>query len=235
MEVVIINSVPCEIKTNAVIVEDINVSVDIKLETTQQKEELGLLSKEDKDEYAVKHEKLIYFTVKQFIGSGINFDELVSIATLGFAKALNKFDRDKGVKFSTYSIRCIRNEILYFLRKEKKHMRNLSFNKILSTDKNGNDLSLEATLEDSSVNIEESAIRDEHAIILRKAIQELNKNEIYIAIYRFGLDRGIVKTQAEIANEINMSQANVSKIEATVKEKLKEILTKKYKLSYQVS
>lgn len=218
-----INTVPIMTKGT---VNTGNVTTD----NTQQG--LSLLSKEERDEFAVKHEKLIYFTANQFKGSGIAFDEIVSIATLGFAKALNKYDRNKGVKFSTYSIRCMRNEILYFLRKEKKHMSNLSFNKVLSTDKNGNDLSLESILEDSAVNIEENYIQDEHAIILRKAITELNENERYIAVYRFGLDQGIVKTQAEIAGEINMSQPNVSKIEISIKDKLREILTKKYKISY---
>ena len=69
-------------------------------------------------------------------------------------------------------------------------------------------------------------MKDETRQILLKAIDELSEKERLIILYRFGLDRGIKKTQKELADEINMSQANVSKIQEKALKKLKVILKK---------
>lgn len=189
------------------------------------------LTPQERTNFAGENKALVYYVANMFISSGVTYDELVSIATLGFAKALNGFDMENGAKFSTYAIRCMRNEILYFLRKERKHQMNVSLNKVLSTDKNGNDLSLEQTLESDQDSIEDMTVNDERYTYLWKALEELSENERYVAIYRYGLDRGIIKTQTEIAEEIKMSQANVSKIENAIKDKLKVILVKKFKVT----
>ena len=52
----------------------------------------------------------------------------------------------------------------------------------------------------------------------------LSATERYILCYRFGLDRGIVLTQKDIALKLQMSQANISKIEKNSLDKLKEVL-----------
>ena len=65
--------------------------------------------------------------------------KLLSTGYVGYAKALDTYQKGKNVKFSTYAYRCIKNEILYFLRREKRHRDNdVSLFKPLSTDKNGN-------------------------------------------------------------------------------------------------
>ena len=62
--------------------------------------------------------------------------------------------------------------------------------------------------------------------MLLNALQYLKEDEQFIIIYRYGLDRGIVLTQKEIANKVGMSQANVSKIQKNCLQKLKLILRK---------
>ena len=54
-------------------------------------------------------------------------------------------------------------------------------------------------------------LEEENKEILLKAIRQLKEDEQYILIYRFGLDKGIVKTQKEIAEMINMSQGMFQK------------------------
>lgn len=186
------------------------------------------LNKIEKENMAEENMLLVYYVVKMFQNSGIPHDELTSIAMVGYAKALNKFDTSRDVKFSTYAINCIKNEILFFLRKEKRHMKNnVSLNTILSLDKNGNDLQLEEIISDcdnDAKSLEDIIIDEDNKQFLNKALDKLSPKEKYIIIYRYGLDRGIVKTQKEIANNIGMSQANVSKIQKNALEKVKGIL-----------
>jgi len=186
------------------------------------------LTEEEKNQIAEDNYALMFYVVKMFQSSGIAYDELASIALIGYAKALNAFDKERGVKFSTYAINCIRNEILFFLRKEKGHMmNNVSMNIILSMDKNGNNLSLEdtvANLNSPATLPEENVILSNEISMLMQALGHLNEKEKYIITYRYGLDKGVIKTQKEIANEIGMSQANVSKMEKNILDKVRLIL-----------
>lgn len=193
-----------------------------------------LLTTEEKEIIAEENLSLVFYVVKMFQNSGVSYDELVSIAMVGYAKALNAFDTERNVKFSTYAINCIKNEILFFLRKEKNHVKNnVSMNFILSTDKNGNNLSLEETVSNIDQNeksLEENVMLSSDIEILMASLEELTEKERYIITYRYGLDNGIVKTQREIADVIGMSQANVSKIEKNILEKIRKILKDKYQI-----
>lgn len=197
-----------------------------------------LLTEEEKNRISEENISLVYYVVKMFQNSGIPYDELVSIAMVGYAKALNAFDTERDTKFSTYSINCMRNEILFFLRKEKGHMRNdVSMSLILSVDKNGNDLSLEETvsnLDNNEPSLEDNVLLSDDIQFLMSALDHLTPKERYIITYRYGLDRGIIKTQKEIANHIGMSQANVSKMEKNILDKLKKILKEKYNMEDSV-
>lgn len=187
-----------------------------------------MLTPEEKEQLAEENSSLVFYVVKMFQGSGVSYDELVSVAMVGYAKALNTYDTKRNIKFSTYAINCIKNEVLFFLRKEKRHIKNsVSLSSVLSTDKNGNNLLLEETvsnydLQDRSV--EEKVITADDIEKLRKIVEELPEKERYIITYRFGLDGGIIKTQREIADDIGMSQANVSKIEKNTLDKIKQMM-----------
>lgn len=187
-----------------------------------------MLTPEEKEQLAEENSSLVFYVVKMFQGSGVSYDELVSVAMVGYAKALNTYDAKRNIKFSTYAINCIKNEVLFFLRKEKRHIKNsVSLSSVLSTDKNGNNLLLEETvsnydLQDPSV--EEKVITADDIEKLRKIVEELPEKERYIITYRFGLDGGIIKTQREIADDIGMSQANVSKIEKNTLDKIKQMM-----------
>lgn len=193
-----------------------------------------LLTPEEQEQYSRENSSLVYFVVNSFSNTRVDTDELVSVASVGYTKALISYDTSRDVRFSTFAIRCIRNEILFFLRKEKKHLdKNISMNQILSTDKNGNELSIGDTIPNDEQN---NSVEKQVALLqdiekMKEAMTELSENERYILTYRFGLDNGETKTQREISEIIGMSQANVSKIEKSVLVKLKKILMQKYNVS----
>ena len=103
----------------------------------------------------------------------------------------------------------------------------------LSTDKNGNTLELDSTLSTESqgqLSLEEEIAKKEVLEILVKVINEdLNEKERLIIKHRFGIGADN-KTQNELAQMVNMSQANISKLEKNIMDKIKKIMISKYKI-----
>lgn len=207
--------------------EEDDEKLDIEKPTSDTSQKL---TKEEREIYAEQNMKLIGYVMKSLYPSQVDYEELYDVGVTGYAKALVSYNKANGAKFSTYAHNCIKNEILFFLRKESKHINNnKSLNTILSVDKNGNNLQLEDIVSDEALKdngLEDKILEDEQRAIIFKAIGELSEKEQKIIIYRFGLDRGIKKTQKELAEEINMSQANVSKIQEKALKKLQVILKK---------
>lgn len=190
----------------------------------------GLLSVEEKNKLAEDNINVVYHVAKGFSNTGIDSEELVSIGLLGYAKALESYRTNRNTKFSTYAINCIKNEILYILKKEKKHrMHNISLNKVLSTDKNGNDLQLEEILLNMS-DVEQGGLEaqlldaEKNERIKYVIENQLNERERYVICHRYELFGMKQKTQSELANEMNMSQANISKIEKNVLKKMSKYI-----------
>ena len=59
---------------------------------------------------------LIRCVIKRFKDKGIEYDDLYQIGCLGFLKALNNFQVDYNVKFSTYVVPMVIGEIKRFMR-----------------------------------------------------------------------------------------------------------------------
>ena len=93
------------------------------------------LSKEDEDYYIEEKEKgsekaknkliehnlrLVVFLAKRYENTGVDLEDLVSIGSIGLIKGINTYKRGKNIKLATYCSRCIDNEILMYLRKNKK-------------------------------------------------------------------------------------------------------------------
>lgn len=190
------------------------------------------LTQEEKTQYYLENKRLISYALKKISRpDGIEYAELEDVGTFGFVKALNTYDKANGTRFSTYAVKCVLNEVFYYLRKEQRHLSMVdSLDKEVATDNNGNSLTIGDTVSESisskEILTEQTMLLDELRHTLLTCIEELQDDEQYLIIYRYGLDNNIVKTQTDIANTLNMSQANISKLEKTCLKKLRTILKK---------
>ena len=71
--------------------------------------------------------RLVVFLAKKYDNTMYDLEDLVSIGTIGLIKGIKTYKLDKNIKLATYASRCIDNEILMFLRKNKKRMSEVSF------------------------------------------------------------------------------------------------------------
>lgn len=103
-----------------------------------QDQTLLLIEKaQDNDEFAkekliLENSPLIKSVIKRFINKGIEYDDLYQLGVMGFLKAINNFDKNFNVKFSTYAVPMIAGEVKRFLRdsgvmKVSRSIKTLSF------------------------------------------------------------------------------------------------------------
>ena len=173
--------------------------------------EHSTLTAEEKEKYALEDMNLIHFVLKSVNRNNIPYEELYSVGSLGFAKALNGYRKNKGTKFSTFAVYCIRNEVFFYLKKEQKHMMNLSLNQTLSEDGSGHDLVLEDLISEADIgkkSLEETFEDEDFKKVLLKIINKLSPIEQKVMMTRYSLS-GEKKTQAELEQEFNMTQANI--------------------------
>lgn len=63
-----------------------------------------------------QNQPLIKSLLKRYLGKGVEYDDLFQLGCLGFVKAINKFDPQYQVKFTTYATPLIIGEIKRYLR-----------------------------------------------------------------------------------------------------------------------
>ena len=83
--------------------------------------------------------RLVAHIAKKYAGEN-NFDDLVSVGTIGLIKGINTFNPEKTSKLTTYIARCIENEVLMTLRASKKLTQEVSLDDSIGTDKEGNNM-----------------------------------------------------------------------------------------------
>ncbi len=86
--------------------------------------------------------RLVVYIARKFENTGVGFEDLISVGTIGLIKAVNTFNPEKKIKLATYASRCIENEILMYLRRNSKVKAEVSFYEPLNIDWDGNELLL---------------------------------------------------------------------------------------------
>ncbi len=201
------------------------------LEVAEEEKLLQKLMLDDKEAKQILVERnlrLVVYIAKKFENTGIDFEDLISIGTIGLMKAINTFNVDKNIKLATYASRCIENEILMQLRRNTKIKNEISIDEPLNKDGDGNELLLSDILGTDS-DITSKGIEDEVDMkLLNIAINKLDKREKYIMQLRFGIDGDQKeKTQKEVADMLGISQSYISRLEKKIMNKMKkEIMSK---------
>ena len=72
--------------------------------------------KHAKEILLVENTSLLKCIVKRYLHKGVEYDDLMQLASIGFLKALNGFDEAYGVRLSTYAVPMIAGEIKRFMR-----------------------------------------------------------------------------------------------------------------------
>ena len=165
--------------------------------------------------------RLVVFLSKKYENTKVDLEDLVSIGTIGLIKGVNTYRLDKNIKLATYASRCIDNEILMFLRKNKKRRGEISFEDSLSYDSEGNELHLEDILGTDSDIVTRPLEEEIEKKILYQELHKLNDRDKQIMIMRYGLLGEKEMTQKEVAVKLNISQSYISRIKKRVINKLK--------------
>lgn len=235
-------------------------------------EKLQLLKKIKQGDAAAREEfisgnlKLVLSVIQRFSGRGENADDLFQVGCIGLIKAIDNFDMNQQVKFSTYAVPMIIGEIRRYLRdnnaiRVSRSMRDIAYKALNAKErlmaKSQAEPTIEQIAEEVGVSREEIVIALE-AIVepislfdpiyndsgdtlyvmdqvsdkgdtdsswveemsLKQAIRALSDREKNILDLRFFQG----KTQMEVAKEIGISQAQVSRLEKSALDRVKGYL-----------
>lgn len=207
--------------------------------------------------------RLVLSIIQRFAGRRENSDDLFQVGCIGLIKAVDNFNTDLDVKFSTYAVPMIIGEVRRYLRDTNsihvsRSVRDLAYRALQAKEQLSLSLGCDPTIEKIAETIEEDTssvrqaleaisepvslyepvfndggdsiyimdqIRDEKTsdevwlddIALREAMKTLNDRERSIINMRYYSG----KTQVEIASEIGISQAQVSRLEKGAFERLR--------------
>ncbi len=175
-----------------------------------------------------KNMRLVAHIAKKYSVTENDFQDLISVGTIGLIKAVNSFKQDRGIRLATYAARCIDNEILMMFRSQKKTSREVSLYEPAGKDKEGNEISIIETLSDEPVDIVADMVFNQRVDFVTQYINSsLDERESYILRHRYGLAGAQELTQSQIADNLGISRSYVSRIEKRVLKDLRRMLEDK--------
>lgn len=185
--------------------------------------ELWASGDENAKNILIEHNLRLVAHIAKKYASENNFDDLVSVGTIGLIKGINTFDKTKTSKLTTYIARCIENEVLMTLRLSKKTAGDISLEECIGVDKEGNNMTFSDILPADTDDISEIiALKIDIKKLYRAMEKALNPDEKQILCWRYGLLNEKRRTQKEIAKDLGISRSYVSRIEKRAIKKLSE-------------
>jgi len=166
--------------------------------------------------------RLVAHIIKKFEGSGDDFDDLISIGTIGLIKAVNTFNGKKSSRLATYASKCIENEILMYMRSKKKMRSEMSLYEPIGTDKEGNEIHFMDVLSTDAEAVSELVSKNLDCEQLWRKLKQLTPQERNVLVLRYGLRGKKRRTQKEIAKNMGISRSYVSRIEKRAIDRLSE-------------
>lgn len=254
-------------KYNKVEICGVNTS---SLRVLSEEEKRELLEKTKKGDTKAREKlidgnlRLVLSIIQRFTGRRENLDDLFQVGCIGLIKAIDNFNIELDVRFSTYAVPMIIGEIRRYLRdnnsiRVSRSMRDLAYRALQAKEEMSKDtgsepsiekiaehlgekkedvvIALEAITEPVSLyepvfndsgdsiyimdQISDVSSTDEawvEDIALRDAMKKLGEREKRIIDMRYFQS----KTQSEIAKEIGISQAQVSRLEKSALERIRK-------------
>ena len=234
-----------------------------KLNVLKEKEKRELLVKmqngdsKAREVFIKGNLRLVLSVIKRFNNRGENVDDLFQVGCIGLMKAIDNFDLNQNVRFSTYAVPMIIGEIRRYLRdnnsiRVSRSLRDIAYKALITRERYLKEKNKEPTISEISKELnlprEEvvfalDAIQDPVSlyepiyhdggdaifvmdqvkdnkntdeswlenISIKEAMKKLTDREKLILNLRFFSGR----TQIEVAEEIGISQAQVSRLEKT--------------------
>lgn len=165
--------------------------------------------------------RLVILIAKKYNIEGCDLEDLVSLGTIGLIKAVDTFDIEKQIRFSTYAACCINNEILMSIRKNNtNNIQKVNIEDTLSCDFEGNELKYLDILEDKNSDFVTKIIDNYLSKELLDVIDSLSEKEKELVMLYFGFDGNRYK-QKEIAHMLGISQSYISRMISNILKKIK--------------
>ena len=245
-----------------------------KLKVLKSEETTALLRRAKAGDQAAREEliagnlRLVLSVIQKFTNRGENVDDLFQVGCIGLIKAIDNFNTDLHVHFSTYGVPMIIGEIRRYLRdnnaiRVSRSLRDIAYKALKARDRlaermgrepNVTELAEELKLPREDVVFALEAIQDPVSLFepvyndggdalyimdqvtdnkrpdnnwldvigVREALSRLSEREKHILTLRFFQGR----TQMEIAGEIGISQAQVSRLEKNALNHMKKHVDK---------
>ncbi len=140
---------------NKVEISGVNTS---KLKVLKESEKIALLKQIKEGDKAARDKlisgnlRLVLSVLQKFIGRGENPDDLFQVGCIGLMKAIDNFDTNQNVRFSTYAVPMISGELRRYLRdnnpiRVSRSLRDLAYKAMQAKEKLTNENQKEPTVE----------------------------------------------------------------------------------------
>lgn len=151
-----------------------------------EKKEQG--DKNARDLLIEKNLRLVAHIAKKYNNNKDLQEDLISIGTIGLIKAIDSYSFDKKTKLATYASKCIENEILMHLRKNKKLNLEVSLNEVIGVDRDGSEIVLEELIDNKEKPIIDQIYQKDNIDTFLNIFHILTPKEQDILSKRYGLN-----------------------------------------------
>ena len=156
---------------------------------------------------------LVRYIARRYQSTQYSMESLFSVGAAGLVKAARTYRSERDVLFSTYAGRCITNEILMYLRRNRKHQKTLSLDAPLTDFDSDSTATLADLLGAQDDELENGLEKDEEKQSLLAAVSRLSPRSRALISMRYGLGGQRHMRQSEVARKLGISQSYVSRIE----------------------